>query len=39
LNNRAVEASQKERPVPDIRTGDIVEIKLVNEFLIIFFIN
>lgn len=28
LNNRAVEASQKERPVPDIRTGDIVEIKL-----------
>ncbi|KAJ8774474.1 hypothetical protein K2173_016920 [Erythroxylum novogranatense] len=28
LNKRAVEASQKERPTPDIRTGDIVEIKL-----------
>ncbi|KAF8032715.1 hypothetical protein BT93_D1589 [Corymbia citriodora subsp. variegata] len=28
LNKRAVEASEKERPVPDIRTGDIVEIKL-----------
>ncbi|XP_030471097.1 50S ribosomal protein L19, chloroplastic [Syzygium oleosum] len=28
LNRRAVEASQNERPVPDIRTGDIVEIKL-----------
>ncbi|XP_062073884.1 large ribosomal subunit protein bL19cy-like [Humulus lupulus] len=27
LNTRAVEESQKERPVPDIRTGDIVEIK------------
>lgn len=29
LNKRAIEASEKERPVPDIRTGDIVEIKLV----------
>lgn len=28
LNKRAVEASEKERPIPDIRTGDIVEIKL-----------
>jgi len=28
LNKRAVEASEKERPVPDVRTGDIVEIKL-----------
>eukprot|EP00262_Sarcandra_glabra_P009935 TRINITY_DN2476_c0_g1_i1.p1 TRINITY_DN2476_c0_g1~~TRINITY_DN2476_c0_g1_i1.p1 ORF type:complete len:228 (+),score=30.42 TRINITY_DN2476_c0_g1_i1:178-861(+) len=28
LNKRAVEAAEKERPVPDIRTGDIVEIKL-----------
>ncbi|KAM7272908.1 hypothetical protein ACFE04_027572 [Oxalis oulophora] len=28
LNRRAVEASDKERPIPDIRTGDIVEIKL-----------
>ncbi|GAV67603.1 Ribosomal_L19 domain-containing protein [Cephalotus follicularis] len=28
LNKRAVQASEKERPVPDIRTGDIVEIKL-----------
>ncbi|KAL5551359.1 hypothetical protein UlMin_001535 [Ulmus minor] len=28
LNKRAVEASEKERPVPDIRTGDVVEIKL-----------
>ncbi|XP_040989816.1 50S ribosomal protein L19-1, chloroplastic-like [Juglans microcarpa x Juglans regia] len=28
LNTRAVEASEKERPVPDLRTGDIVEIKL-----------
>uniref|UniRef100_A0A6N2MWT1 Uncharacterized protein n=1 Tax=Salix viminalis TaxID=40686 RepID=A0A6N2MWT1_SALVM len=26
--SRAVEASEKERPIPDIRTGDIVEIKL-----------
>ncbi|XP_038688329.1 50S ribosomal protein L19-2, chloroplastic-like [Tripterygium wilfordii] len=26
LNKRAVEAAEKERPVPDIRTGDIVEI-------------
>lgn len=28
LNKRAVEASEKERPIPDIRTGDIVQIKL-----------
>lgn len=28
LNKRAIEAAEKERPVPDIRTGDIVEIKL-----------
>lgn len=28
LNKRAVEASEMERPIPDIRTGDIVEIKL-----------
>ncbi|PKA58902.1 50S ribosomal protein L19, chloroplastic [Apostasia shenzhenica] len=28
LNKRAIEASEKQRPVPDIRTGDIVEIKL-----------
>ncbi|CAH9102739.1 unnamed protein product [Cuscuta europaea] len=28
LNNRAVEAADNERHVPDLRTGDIVEIKL-----------
>ncbi|XP_010529983.1 PREDICTED: 50S ribosomal protein L19-2, chloroplastic-like [Tarenaya hassleriana] len=28
LNKRAIEASELERPVPDLRTGDIVEIKL-----------
>ncbi|KAI3469049.1 hypothetical protein Pfo_025712 [Paulownia fortunei] len=28
LNKRAIEASHKERPIPDLRTGDIVEIKL-----------
>ncbi|KAI3845059.1 hypothetical protein MKX03_021547 [Papaver bracteatum] len=28
LNKRAVEASEKERPIPDLRSGDIVEIKL-----------
>ncbi|KAL4602334.1 hypothetical protein ACB092_10G045800 [Castanea dentata] len=28
LNKRAIEAAEKERPVPDIRTGDILEIKL-----------
>ncbi|KAM0934238.1 putative ribosomal protein L19 [Dioscorea sansibarensis] len=28
LNKRAVEASEQVRPVPDLRTGDIVEIKL-----------
>ena len=33
LNQRAIEASDKERPTPDIRTGDIVEIKLVFFFL------
>ncbi|GLT91129.1 hypothetical protein SLE2022_090330 [Rubroshorea leprosula] len=27
LNTRAIEASQTERPIPDLRTGDIVEIK------------
>ncbi|KAI4327180.1 hypothetical protein L6164_019672 [Bauhinia variegata] len=28
LNQKAIEASNKERPTPDLRTGDIVEIKL-----------
>ncbi|CAN6579561.1 unnamed protein product [Malus baccata var. baccata] len=28
LNKRAVEAAEHERPVPDIRTGDVVQIKL-----------
>ncbi|XP_050230009.1 50S ribosomal protein L19, chloroplastic [Mercurialis annua] len=28
LNKRAVEASEKERPIPEIRTGDVVVIKL-----------
>ncbi|KAG6384923.1 hypothetical protein SASPL_153746 [Salvia splendens] len=28
LNKKAVEASDSERPIPDLRTGDIVEIKL-----------
>ncbi|KAM1024429.1 hypothetical protein ACFX13_038432 [Malus domestica] len=28
LNKRAVEAAEQERPVPDIRTGDVVQIKL-----------
>ncbi|XP_057977097.1 large ribosomal subunit protein bL19cy-like [Malania oleifera] len=28
LNKRAVEAAEKVRPVPDLRTGDIVEIKV-----------
>lgn len=28
LNKRAIEAAEQERPVPDLRTGDIVEIKL-----------
>ncbi|XP_052171516.1 50S ribosomal protein L19-1, chloroplastic [Diospyros lotus] len=28
LNKRAIEASEQQRPVPDLRTGDIVEIKL-----------
>ncbi|KAI0500273.1 hypothetical protein KFK09_018483 [Dendrobium nobile] len=28
LNKSAIEASEKQRPVPDLRTGDIVEIKL-----------
>lgn len=27
LNRRAIEAADKERPTPDLRTGDIVEIK------------
>lgn len=30
MNKRAIEASDKERPTPDLRTGDIVQIKLVN---------
>lgn len=29
LNQKAIESSDKERPTPDLRTGDIVEIKLV----------
>ncbi|XP_075486422.1 large ribosomal subunit protein bL19cz, partial [Primulina tabacum] len=28
LNKKAIEATDKERPTPDLRTGDIVEIKL-----------
>ncbi|KAI3493599.1 hypothetical protein L1887_40801 [Cichorium endivia] len=28
LNKQAVEASESSRPVPDLRTGDIIEIKL-----------
>ncbi|XVF51836.1 hypothetical protein PTKIN_Ptkin04bG0216300 [Pterospermum kingtungense] len=28
----AIEASEKERPVPDLRTGDIVEIKLASVY-------
>ncbi|XXG64466.1 hypothetical protein AAC387_Pa05g2414 [Persea americana] len=28
LHKQAIEASQKERPTPDIRTGDIVEVKM-----------
>ncbi|KAJ7952577.1 50S ribosomal protein L19, chloroplastic [Quillaja saponaria] len=28
LNQRAIEAAENERPTPDVRTGDIVEIKL-----------
>ncbi|XP_051135905.1 50S ribosomal protein L19-1, chloroplastic-like [Andrographis paniculata] len=28
LNKRAIEASDQERPIPDLRVGDIVEIKL-----------
>ncbi|XP_065857032.1 large ribosomal subunit protein bL19cy-like [Euphorbia lathyris] len=28
LNKRAIEASDKERPIPDIRTGDVLQIKL-----------
>ncbi|KAF3773256.1 50S ribosomal protein L19 [Nymphaea thermarum] len=28
LNKRAIEASENERPIPDIRTGDVVQIKL-----------
>lgn len=38
MNKRAIEAAEKERPVPDIRTGDILEIKLVNVFLILYFL-
>lgn len=29
LNKKAIEASDNERPIPDLRTGDVVEIKLV----------
>ncbi|KAM7491166.1 hypothetical protein LguiA_034087 [Lonicera macranthoides] len=28
LNKRAIEASDKERPIPDLRTGDIIELKV-----------
>ncbi|KAG8374646.1 hypothetical protein BUALT_Bualt10G0017700 [Buddleja alternifolia] len=28
LNRRAIEASDEQRPIPDLRTGDVVEIKL-----------
>ncbi|KAL1567977.1 50S ribosomal protein L19-2, chloroplastic-like [Salvia divinorum] len=28
LNKKAIEASDSERPIPDLRTGDVVEIKL-----------
>lgn len=38
MNKKAIEAAEKERPVPDIRTGDILEIKLVNVFLILYFL-
>lgn len=30
MNKRAVEASEEQRPVPDIRTGDVVQIRLVS---------
>ncbi|KAK9146030.1 hypothetical protein Sjap_005933 [Stephania japonica] len=33
LNKRAVEAAVTERPTPEIRTGDVVEIKLVFAFV------
>ncbi|KAF6170358.1 hypothetical protein GIB67_043048 [Kingdonia uniflora] len=33
LNKEAIEASEKERPVPEIRTGDIVQIKLVGRWI------
>lgn len=29
LNKRAIEESEEVRPRPDIRTGDVVEIKMV----------
>lgn len=29
MNKRAIEASDNQRPIPDIRTGDIVELKVV----------
>lgn len=29
LNQRAIEASDEARPTPNIRTGDVVEIRLV----------
>ncbi|XP_057512562.1 50S ribosomal protein L19-1, chloroplastic-like [Actinidia eriantha] len=30
LNKRAIEASDQERPIPDLRTGDIVEIRMAS---------
>lgn len=29
MNKRAVEASDDIRPIPDLRTGDIIELKMV----------
>ncbi|GAB2224509.1 hypothetical protein Drorol1_Dr00005270 [Drosera rotundifolia] len=31
LNKRAVEARDAERPIPDIRTGDVVELKVLTQ--------
>ena len=31
LHKRAIEASDAARPIPDLRTGDIIEIKLVSQ--------
>jgi len=30
LNKRAVEAIDEQRPIPDIRSGDVVEIKMAS---------